>query len=199
MLENLPPPAYRVAKPHTPAPAFPPPPSPTDQPRAEPGWIPPGGISSRWRCIVIHHSATTAGGARRFDAVHRAPPRNWDELGYHFVIGNGTDTPDGYIEVGPRWTKQKHGAHCKTPDNYFNDHGIGICLVGDFEHTRPTPRQMAALERLVRFLQQRCQIPTSRVFTHGQITGHTACPGRNFDLAGFRRALDGVTWASAHR
>ena len=28
--------------------------------------------------------------------------KGWDELGYHFVIGNGTDTRDGQVEVGSR-------------------------------------------------------------------------------------------------
>ncbi|MFQ5589758.1 MAG: peptidoglycan-binding protein, partial [Phycisphaerae bacterium] len=58
-----------------------------------------GRISPRWTTIVIHHSATETGGASLFDRFHRK--RGWDGLGYHFVIGNGTDTPDGLIEVGP--------------------------------------------------------------------------------------------------
>jgi len=99
---------------------------------------------------VVHHSATATGGAVAFDKYHREV-NGWDELGYDFVIGNGTDTPDGYVEVGSRWRKQKTGAHCKTADNYFNEHGIGICLVGDFTRTSPTPRQMASLVRLTRF------------------------------------------------
>ena len=69
-------------------------------------------------------------------SAHRRD-NQWDELGYHFVIGNGTHTGDGQVEVGSRWGKQKHGAHCKTPDNYYNDHGIGICLVGNFENSNP--------------------------------------------------------------
>jgi hypothetical protein len=162
------------------------------------GWIPPGGISPRWTYIVIHHSATEVGGAQRFDKLHRAPPRCWDELGYHFVIGNGSDTPDGYIEVGPRWTKQKHGAHCKTPDNRFNEHGIGIGLVGNFENHPPTRAQMRSLTRLVRFLQARCSIPTSKVVTHGGVTGKTLCPGRYFDLAALRSELDGPTYAAQY-
>ncbi|KAB2949239.1 MAG: N-acetylmuramoyl-L-alanine amidase [Phycisphaerae bacterium] len=144
------------------------------------GWIPPGGkISGRWSSIVIHHSATDVGGAARFDRDHRIS-RGWDELGYHFVIGNGTDTGDGVIEVGPRWTKQKHGAHCKTPNNYYNDHGVGICLVGNFEKTRPSAAQLAALRRLIAFLCAEGRISSDRIYTHGGVTRQTACPGRNF-------------------
>ncbi len=151
--------------------------------------MPSGGrISSRWRTIVIHHSGTKAGGASSFDRYHREK-RGWDELGYHFVIGNGTSTTDGMVEVGPRWRKQKHGAHCKTPNNYFNDHGIGICLVGDFTVSRPTAKQLASLDNLLRFLCTKAEIPYSRVTSHGEVSRKTRCPGRHFPMATLRRAL----------
>ncbi len=166
-------------------------PSERSEPRAaggDPAWYPRGGnISRRWTTIVVHHSATLSGSARSFDRFHR--DKGWDELGYHFVIGNGSDTPDGLIEVGARWHKQKHGAHCKTPDNYFNEHGIGICLVGDFTKTRPTARQLAALERLTAFLCGQCGIAPDRVVSHKAVTHKTACPGKFFSLSSIRRAV----------
>ena len=122
---------------------------------AESGWY-PAHHSARWDCIVIHHSACEIGGARRFAAWHRA--RGWDELGYHFVIGNGSDTPDGRVEIGPRWAEQKHGAHCKTSDEYYNEHGIGICLVGNFDRHRPSAAQTRSLVRLVRFLSREADL-----------------------------------------
>lgn len=162
----------------------------------EASWFPRcGRISPRWQCIVVHHSATAKGGAKAFDKFHRN--KGWDELGYHFVIGNGTDTPDGYVEVGSRWHSQKHGAHCKTPDNYYNDHGIGICLVGDFTKTRPTRAQFASLERLTRFLTQQCRIAPSRVTTHRMVTHKTACPGNDFPIAQLRRSLLSPATASS--
>ena len=108
--------------------------------------------------IVIHHSATPTGNADEFDKMHRE--KGWDELGYHFVIGNGTGSGDGQVEIGPRWVKQKHGAHAKVPGHpEYNDVGIGICLVGNFDVTRPTEAQMASLAQLVRFLMDRYNIP----------------------------------------
>ena len=157
-----------------------------------------GKLSRRWTTIVIHHSATHRGGARLFDKNHRES-RGWDELGYHFVIGNGTDTPDGYVEVGSRWHKQKHGAHCKTPSNYYNDHGIGICLVGNFESGPPSRKQMTSLTHLVRFLSQACGIPRERITTHHHVNGKTKCPGRYFSLAEVHRALSRPTTASSMR
>jgi hypothetical protein len=152
-------------------------------------WFPKGRpISPRWTHIVLHHSATEKGGARTFDKFHRQ--KGWDELGYHFVIGNGTDTPDGYIEVGSRWNKQKHGAHCKTPNNYFNEHGIGICLVGDFTNSKPTRKQLASVENLTRFLVEQCSISPHRVTSHTAVKGKsTQCPGRHFPLSRLRHAI----------
>jgi hypothetical protein len=146
-------------------------------------WIPIAAAND-WKWIVIHHSATATGGAAAFDKMHRA--KGWDELGYHFVIGNGTDTGDGQIEVGSRWPKQKWGAHAKTPDNRFNEYGIGICLVGNFDITRPTARQMASLERLVSYLMRTYHIPPDRVLGHSD-TKPTDCPGRNMSVALVRR------------
>lgn len=171
-----------------------PPPQPHPiQPRpfaSRPGesWFPRSGrISKRWTTVVVHHSATDSGGARAFDRFHRG--KGWDELGYHFVIGNGSDTADGMIEVGSRWHSQKHGAHCKTPDQYYNEHGIGICLVGDFTRSRPTARQMQSLVKLVKFLSYECGIPAQRVTTHGAVTHGTLCPGKFFAVGPIRRAL----------
>jgi len=147
-------------------------------------------MSKRWSTIVIHHSATDRGSASTFDNFHRG--KGWDELGYHFVIGNGSETPDGFIEVGPRWHKQKHGAHCKTPDQYFNQHGIGICLVGDFTGARPTARQMQSLSRLVNYLCYACNISPDRVTTHGLVNPKTQCPGRMFSLGAVRARISGT-------
>ena len=155
---------------------------------AGPSWFPLGRpISNRWTTIVLHHSATERGSAAMFDRDHRG--RGWDELGYHFVIGNGRGAGDGQIEVGTRWNAQKHGAHCKTPDNYFNEHGIGICLVGDFTRSRPTSRQLTALQQLLTFLCSQCRIRPDRVVSHGAVTGRTACPGRFFPVQNIRRAV----------
>src|SRR4051812_862435 len=143
-------------------------------------WVPSLMKQGGWKWIVIHHSATPSGGARAFDRMHKA--KGWDELGYHFVVGNGTDTGDGQVEVGPRWVKQKWGAHAKTPDNRFNNYGIGICLVGNFDRERPSKAQMASLSRLVAYLMKTYSVAPDHVLGHGE-TKSTACPGRNLNIA----------------
>jgi len=161
-----------------------------NHPSAPQGWIPPAAIERQWTAIVVHHSGTPGGNAAIFDKWHREG-RHWEGVGYDFVIGNGTDSPDGRIEVTFRWLEQKTGAHCKTPDNWANERGIGICLVGNFDKTRPTRKQLASLARLVRFLQQRYHIPMKRIFGHKTVPGanKTDCPGKYFPMGRLKAML----------
>lgn len=153
----------------------------------ESGWVPQIGIGRQWECIVVHHSANDKDTPRSMDAWHRQ--RGWDGLGYDFVVGNGVGYPDGQVFVGPRWTQQKVGAHCKTPGAYYNEHGIGICLIGNMEDHRPTERQMESLARLVMFLQGQCGIPPNKILMHGGVTHKTACPGRYFSMGDLMRRI----------
>ncbi len=160
---------------------------PRAQPAADPAWT-PCGCERRWRWIVVHHSDDRRGNLARYDRIHRET-NGWDECGYHFVIGNGTESGDGAVEIGSRWFKQKHGAHAKTPDNRFNDFGIGICLVGDFESDGPPTRgEMDALVRLCRWLMARYRIPLENVVGHCDCKA-TACPGRYFPWGELRARL----------
>ncbi len=135
-----------------------------------------------------------------FDREHKA--KGWDGIGYHFVIGNGTDSGDGQVEVTPRWPIQKWGADAKTPDERYNDFGIGICLVGNFDVQYPTKKQLASLARLVSFLCARYDIPLSDVIGHRD-TKPTDCPGRHVHLDVIRQMAeaasgDTLAWGNEH-
>jgi hypothetical protein len=164
-------------------------PTPTIALPSSPGNVPGGWMPSRseraWSAIVVHHSATEEGNATIIDKWHREN-NGWDGIGYDFVIGNGTNSGDGEVEPTYRWRGQLTGAHCGgTPGNWANEEGIGICLVGDFNRSTPSKRQMESLTKLVRFLQQRYHIPKSRVYGHGSVPGgHTTdCPGKRFPMS----------------
>lgn len=155
-------------------------------------WVPP--VPSRpWRWIVVHHSDTTTGGAVAFDKMHRA--KGWDELGYDFVIGNGSDTGDGQVEVGSRWIKQKIGAHAKTSDNRFNEYGIGICMVGNFMVERPTQAQMKSLDKLIAYLMVTYHITPDNILGHRD-TKPTECPGQYVSLPLIRRQASALAGMS---
>ena len=155
-------------------------------------WLPPSRLEKKWTAIVIHHSATQNGNAAIFDKWHREG-NHWEGVGYDFVIGNGTDSGEGQVEVTFRWREQKTGAHCGgTPGNWANEEAVGICLVGNFNQTVPTARQMQSLVKLTRFLQERYGIPKSRIFGHNTTPGAriTDCPGTDFPMTRLKSMLD---------
>lgn len=158
-----------------------------------------GIAADRWQAIVVHHSAAPTATPKSMHRYHKSV-RQWEHgLGYHFVIGNGVNCPDGKLYIGPRWLRQETGAHCKTaaghycgracPDNYFNEHGIGICLVGNFEHERPTDNQLETLRDLICVLIEELDLDPQRVYGHGEVTGRTACPGIHLDMNALRQRV----------
>lgn len=140
----------------------------------------------RWRWIVGHHSGVNTGSARVYDRYHRERRRMANGLAYHFVIGNGTGSRDGQIEIGRRWTEQLAGGHVRRDE--VNEHGIGICLVGNFESDRPSPAQLASFEALVGWLQGDLLGRRPAFAVHREIDrNHTVCPGRNFPVREMHR------------
>ena len=156
-------------------------------------WVPPSRAERIWTAVVIHHSGTKNGDATIFDKWHREG-NYWEGVGYDFVIGNGTDSGDGQVEVTFRWRNQVTGAHCGgTPGNWANVRAVGICLVGDFMKAAPTGRQIQSLVKLIRFLQKRYNIPKIRIYGHGDTPGYTGgslCPGRYFPMARLKLMLE---------
>ena len=143
--------------------------------------------STKWKYIVIHHSASDEGNSFTFDKWHRS--KGWDGVGYHFVIDNGTDNKqDGQLETSPRWIKQQDGSHCKAAS--MNTKGIGICLVGNFNKTCVSRKQLDSLVALVSQLRQYYHIPYENIIGHKQAPGaSTECPGKNFPWTEFRARL----------
>ncbi len=137
----------------------------------------------RWQYIVIHHSATHKGTVDAFQRYHQKR-HGADDIGYHFVINNGVaeGSRDGQVEPTARWHDQRHGAHCSVNGHRkFNDLGIGICLVGNFEQYTPTKAQMESLVLLLRLLRARYQVPIERIVGHGELK-NTHCPGKLFPM-----------------
>lgn len=136
-----------------------------------------------WRYIVLHHTATDSGDVAAIDAEHRQRKDRaghpWLGIGYHFLIGNGRGMADGLVEPTFRWKQQLHGAH--AGDRSYNEEGIGICLVGNFDSYPPTPRQVAAARELVRMLAERYDIEPQNIVCH-QDVGATHCPGAKFPV-----------------
>ncbi|MCE5340469.1 MAG: peptidoglycan recognition protein family protein [Planctomycetaceae bacterium] len=158
----------------------------SDKSTASSPWAPPSNVERSWKAIVIHHSATDTGNVASIDDYHRNN-NGWDGIGYDFIIGNGSGCGNGEVDSTFRWTGQKTGAHCKTDSsNWANEKAIGICLIGNFNKTRPSSSQMSSLLKLVRFLAKRYDVPASRIYGHNTTPGHstkTECPGKNFSMS----------------
>lgn len=141
--------------------------------------------------ITIHHDAMDAGGVRSVsEAGHRLLSiqrvhldYGWADIGYHYAID-----PLGNVWAGRPVHLQ--GAHVKD----WNEHNLGIMLMGNFMHERPTAAALASLARLVSSESARYRVPASMIRTHRELSA-TACPGdnlqrevhasRNRRLAGF--------------
>ena len=146
----------------------------------------------RWQYIIVHNSGTRQGNARVFENYHRKVRRMQNGLAYHFVIGNGTSSGNGEIEIGSRWTRQMNGGHVAS--DYLNNISIGICFVGDYNRDRPTEAQLAALDELIRYLRGRVGKTKGRVSivkAHREINPKpTDCPGNRFPYRWLHRKFD---------
>lgn len=81
--------------------------------------------------VVLHAAYTKPSmniGVKEIDEWHRAPPRNWSQIGYHYVIRR-----NGIIEEGRPIAIA--GAHARG----HNLHSIGICLVGGMTEDTEQP------------------------------------------------------------
>lgn len=139
--------------------------------------------SSKWKYIIVHHSATDMGNSQQFYTAHKK--KGWETVGYHFIIDNGSCGKDaGQIETSPRWIKQMSGAHCKAGN--MNERAIGICLVGNFSEDRMNSPQMDSLIYLVNELRRFYRIPNSNIMGHSSVPGaSTECPGKRFPWRDF--------------
>jgi LysM repeat protein len=142
----------------------------------------------KWQRIVVHHSAIKYGNVEKYDAAHRRRGMQ-NGLAYHFLIGNGIDAGDGEIEIGPRWHKQQAGGHVKN--HLINQTAIGICLIGNFEKTHPSKKQLAAFTQLMDWLQGVALGKKVHFAGHRELKGEqTVCPGKHFPLVAMHARYD---------
>ncbi len=172
---SIPPQPRREPLPSPPEPAVP-------AARDDSPWTPDAPLFD-WEYIVLHHTATTVGDVESINREHqkRKDSRGaaWRGIAYHFLIGNGRGMQDGEVAATFRWQEQSEGAHAGSLKH--NQKGIGICLVGDFNKSAPTKKQLASLKSLLAWLEAATGIPRERILRHSDIRS-TACPGKKFKL-----------------
>lgn len=146
--------------------------------------------------VILHHTATpdiVAG--QRVDAAfigREHAQRGFSviaegrvyHIGYHYLI-----LRDGTVQAGR--PESVPGSHTLGHNNQ-----IGICLVGNFsssanphgEHgsTRPSPEQLAALDKLLKRLIRKYRFRPRDLHRHRDYAP-TACPGDRFPFADVKR------------
>jgi len=148
--------------------------------------------------IIIHHSAVlpttnhVPSDVKQVDDFHRmrgfavACNGSVFHVAYQYLI-----LPNGQITPGRPENCQ--GAHAHGYNAY-----LGIALAGDFSSadnphggkgvTKPTPKQLSALQDLCRKIMARYHIPPNNVLRHSDVS-QTHCPGDRFDFQNFKRQL----------
>jgi N-acetylmuramoyl-L-alanine amidase len=134
--------------------------------------------------IAIHCSATRPSmdiGVKDITKWHKAPPRNWSTIGYHYVIRR-----DGKLETGR--AENLVGAHVEG----FNANSLGICLVGGVNddtlgpENNFTPEQFATLKTLLPFLKSK--YPKAKIQGHRDFPNvKKACP--SFDVGAWLKEM----------
>ena len=138
--------------------------------------------------IVVHHTADPLGQTvKELESKERTA--GYADMPYHFVI-----TMNGEIYEGR--SINVVGAHAGAFENNKDikkdpDHGaIGIVLTGDFESRmenawrpdKPTPKQLASLQRLLNHLVSKYCISSDSILKHSEVKRDgkpKVCPGEH--------------------
>jgi N-acetylmuramoyl-L-alanine amidase len=135
--------------------------------------------------IIIHHSLTKDGQTVSWGAIRRYHRSlGWRDVGYHY----GIELVGDEYEILAGRMQDEVGAHCK--EGGMNRHGLGICVVGNFDERPPPQAQLDKLIRLVRSLMSVFKIPADRVHRHHDLAPYKSCPGRAFPWGLFKPSLN---------
>lgn len=128
--------------------------------------------------ITLHHSASPASWpAGRIADIH-IKERKWPGIAYHFLVyESGKVYQTNRVDS---WTYH---------NGYNNKKAIGVCMVGNYETSSPTKKQMESFIALCEGLKK--EYPSiTRLVGHKEYRGaSTACPGGNNPLPYYRQKL----------
>lgn len=133
--------------------------------------------------VILHHTERTFDFASFIKFRHTCF-RGWDDIGYHYLIGNGKLSQDGRIYTGR--PECYIGAHAYG----HNTDSLGISLIGNLDIQNPTDKQLESLRKLTREKLRQYNLSPSCVLGHSELEGVTkTCPGSQFNLDEFRESL----------
>lgn len=146
--------------------------------------------------LVLHHSGTEDGSALSVPAIRQYHlDKGWADVGYHFLI-ELFDRPDDsapgqYLMVAGRPLLARAAGE---PQQGMNKKGIHICCVGNFDEGPPPDGLLRFLFPHLADLMDVFDIPLENVIGHreiGTVGNYKRCPGRLWNMPGFRQQLGG--------
>lgn len=120
--------------------------------------------------IIIHCADTPRGVYFDVDDIrewHTSPPRNWSDVGYHYVVLINGDVQKGRLD-------HVVGAHASG----HNSNSIGICYIGGKGEDTRTLQQKVSIETLLRYLK--LMYPDAEILGHRDLPNVSkSCPSFN--------------------
>lgn len=136
-------------------------------------WLTPPIKRDKTTYLILHHVGAAGNfSAQQIHAQHLA--NGWKGIAYNYYVRR-----DGSIYRGR--PEDAIGGHTSG----YNTVSIGVCFEGNFEAEQMGEAQHKAGLELVASIQRR--YPGIKTIGHREVNA-TACPGKNFPLADFRRA-----------
>lgn len=134
--------------------------------------------------IIIHHSLTKDSKTVSWGAIRDYHlGLGWSGIGYH----DGVELARNHVEIFRGRMPDEKGAHCRKDG--MNNVSIGICCVGNYDHTFPSFEIWREAKRVTKFYMRHYGIKANNVHGHGEIDNRKTCPGRNWDMNKFRSEL----------
>lgn len=160
--------------------------------------------------IVVHHSLTADGRTVSSDDIERfhtswryggeiVTPEEahrliasgkkgvvspWRDVGYHALVERADDAIVAVL--GRCWLDS--AAAC--PEGGMNDHGLHLCVIGNFDVAAPPEDVIEyAIRRVIRPWMRLFSIPASAIVGHRDFNPAKTCPGLRFDLNDLRRRV----------
>lgn len=121
-----------------------------------------------WDSIEIYYSGTQSGNIQQ--VAFLCGMANPDDVNCHFVICNGLGGGDGQIQPTERWQRQEPVNRewlNHEPQSQSGGQTIFICVIADYESTRPTKLQIQTTKALVKGLCSRFDIQSESIHTPG--------------------------------
>ena len=145
-----------------------------------------------WQYLIIHHSFTTDQKKDDWRAIksYHVNTLKFKDIAYQF----GVEREKGELVYRVGRDLSTIGAHSgiKGVSNMFNQFGIGICVVGNYDKNKPDCEILKKTIYLCKNLMYMFEIPRKYVLGHREIykffnmQEQKTCPGSKFDMEEFR-------------